>query len=165
MLPLKLLTYIKAIHCQNWYVTLICQQIITFFVPLKNVSSALNNILVFRRDFVIFIIRNKKRLGFTCFTFFSTPLRTAWTSERLFFVGHEQTRTSVKASSHQATLQKRSHFTSVSKNCFPSTFYNFLHSADVLACIHSQSHIKEKTCKTGECTVILKSKNKNENST
>ena len=43
MLPLKLLTYVKAIHCQNWYVTLICQRIITFFVPLKNVSSALNN--------------------------------------------------------------------------------------------------------------------------
>lgn len=125
--------------------TLICQQIITFFVPLKNVSSALNNTF-FRHDFVIFIIRNKQRLGFTYFTFFSTPLRTAWTSERFFFFGHEQTRTSVKASSHQATLQKRSHFTSVSKNCFPSTFYNFLHSADVLTCIHSQSH-KEKAWK------------------
>ena len=45
------------------------------------------------------VVKEQKQFGPTHFAFFSSPLWTAWTSKRIFpFV--EQTRTSVKASSH-----------------------------------------------------------------
>ena len=51
------------------------------------------------------VLKEQKQFGLTHFAFFSSPMRTAWTSKRIFtFV--EQTRTSVKASSHYAALMK-----------------------------------------------------------